>query len=209
MSSQTKLTEQETKITEYLISKNNQEVYWEELVQFAKDPQSVKKKTLQKVVSNINKKYSGLTRPFNVIFKSIADKPIYMPAAVEHQKLVKITFGDNIKPIETRHEVQVKFDINRLTMSVKNTYGEYRKLNLPEWNVFKYLYERPGQEISIDELRDKVVFEKAGSRLPARWYDSIQGIINNIRKQVDGIKWHLKTSPSFTNKSGKTSYCFQ
>jgi hypothetical protein len=49
------LTEQEIKITDFLILKGEAIVYWEELAQFAKDPQNVKLKTIKRAVSEIKR----------------------------------------------------------------------------------------------------------------------------------------------------------
>lgn len=41
------ITEQEIKIINYLSDKTGKEICWEELVQFSKNPQSVKLKTIK------------------------------------------------------------------------------------------------------------------------------------------------------------------
>ena len=49
------LTEQDTKIIGYLQSRNLQDVAWEELAQFSKEPTTVKLNTIKKAVSEIKK----------------------------------------------------------------------------------------------------------------------------------------------------------
>lgn len=197
-----KLTEQEVKITHYLQTKNGDEVLWEELAQFSKEPQHVKKNTIQRTVSEIKRKYSlsGLPVPFNVSFKSLP-VPAPIPPPVE-QKLVWIQKA--AEPVkETRHPAQIDFELDRNMKRVRTKYG-YKLLNDSEWDVFKYIHANPGRVIPISELRDKVVFPQYGSKLPARWFDAIMRIINNLRRQVDGLGNRL-----LTVKSGETSYLFQ
>lgn len=56
-----KLTPQEQSIVKHLSGKT--QASWEELAQFAKDPQNVKLRTLQKVVSDLKKKYTDAKVP--------------------------------------------------------------------------------------------------------------------------------------------------
>ncbi len=56
-----KLTPQEQSIIKHLSGKT--QASWEELAQFAKDPQNVKLRTLQKVVSDLRKKYTDAKVP--------------------------------------------------------------------------------------------------------------------------------------------------
>src|SRR5260370_22893103 len=97
--SELKLTKQEWQVTNYLIGKNNGKVFWEELAQFAKDPQNVKRKTVLKIISEIKKKYLivGALVPFNVNFGSLTSEPeikeplqIAIPVNLPIQNLVQI-----------------------------------------------------------------------------------------------------------------------
>ena len=56
-----RLTEQENKISNYLIAKNGQTVFWEELAQFAKEPQKVKLKSIKRTVSEMRRKFFAAT----------------------------------------------------------------------------------------------------------------------------------------------------
>jgi hypothetical protein len=86
MNTQCKFTAHELKVIDYLAPRSN--VYWEELAQFAKDPQSVKLKTIKKTVSEIKRKCTeaGSPIPFNVVFFSMLDK--------QEEKPVEETFAD-------------------------------------------------------------------------------------------------------------------
>lgn len=230
-----RLTEQEIKVTNYLQAKNNQEISWEELVQFSKTPQSVKKNTIQKVVSEIKRKYvrAGLNVPFSVTFKNMTALPIcnedrqaqnlfkesvvtrplnfkFDPMQVERlnealdkseQKFIKIP---RLEP--KSHQAQLDFILDVFSKRVRTKYG-YKQLGDAEWDVFRYIHANPGRIISINELRDKVVFPQYGSKLPPKWYDTVMRIVNNLRRQVDGLKVRLMTIGAFN--SGETGYIFQ
>ena len=201
MSTELKITERENQIINYLSNKDGQEVSWEELVQFAKDPQSVKIKTVKKTISEIKRKYNAknLPAPFNVNFTSLLNREINTPVPEIKQKLVLVS-----KPVNTKHQAQIDFAIDDVyTKKVRTRFGLHQ-LNDNEWYVFKYFYSNVGKLIPISELRDKVVFPNYGSKLPARWFDSIMRIINCLRKQVIGLDKRL-----LTVKSSETSYIFQ
>lgn len=100
---QIKITKQEQDIINHCSGKTF--VPWEELAQYAKEPQTVKLKTLQKAVSDLKKKYrdANLPVPFDCSFKSLVDveqkkkqTPAPPPPSGE-QKLVQIrmTKGGN------------------------------------------------------------------------------------------------------------------
>jgi hypothetical protein len=209
-----KLTEQECKIISYLEERIGQQVAWEELAQFAKDPSTVKLKTIQKSVSEIKRKYmvGGIPLPFNVNFKFLAPKA-QPPAQIEdlikgaEQVLVQVrrTAGGNIVPANsTKSDAQIDFSIDPLGFKrVKTRSGVYQ-LNDSEWDMFKYFYNNVGRLITISELRDKLVYPSYGSKLPARWFDAIMRVINHLRRQVNGLDKRL-----LTVKGTETSYLFQ
>jgi hypothetical protein len=204
-----KLTTQETKIINYLQSKNNTEVAWEELAQFAKDPQNVKRKTVQKSVSEIKRKYTsdGLAIPFNVKFISLLDIAESTPLQTE-QKLVQIkkTTGGNMMIVNEKkniHQAQVDFVLDPSLRRVRTREGLYQ-LNDNEWYMMEYFNRNIGRLITLSELRDKVVYPNYGSKLPARWFNSIMSIINNLRRQVPGLDKRI-----LTVKSNETSYLYQ
>lgn len=203
-----RLTEQEVKIIEYLYPREGKEIFWEELAQFAKDPQTVKLKTMQKVVSEIKRKYAsaGLPPPFDVSFTLLARKEQLEKEPFNEEK-VERSFPKmvQVKKVvtETRPQAQIDFELDRNQKRVKTKFG-YRVLNDSEWEVFKYIHARAGKLVTISELRDEVVYPKYGSKLPARWFDSIMRIVNNLRRQVDGLNTRL-----LTVKGTETSYLFQ
>lgn len=210
MNNQIKLTNQENKIINYLSSKD--QVYWEELAQFAKDPKTVKFRTLQKVISDLKKKYkeAGISFPFNrklIFLSSTSSKdPIEKQ---QEQKLVQVraTPGKNIVRVDSevmnKPTAHIDFQLNFNNKSVKTKSGEYR-LNDREWDVMKYFYSNVGKVIKLSEFRDKVVYPQFGSKLPPRWFDHIKSIIGNLRAQVPGLKDRI-----LTVKSVETSYLFQ
>jgi hypothetical protein len=228
-----KLTEQENKVVNYLCSKNGGKVYWEELAQFAKDPQNVKRKTIQKTVSEIKRKFvqDNVPVPFQVEFAlMISDQeepetssvlqmvanpppattqkmvPYRRPvAAIATQPAIVATpINGNTTPNHTSvHPAHADFVLDRNTRRVRTRNGQYN-LNDSEWQVFEYIHSNVGRLIPISELRDKVVYPQWGSKLPARWFDAIMRIINNLRRQVSGLDRRL-----LTVKNVETSYLFQ
>lgn len=229
MNEDIKLTEQETRVVSFLLSKNNTNVNWEELAQFAKSPQTVKLKTIKKTISEIRRKYTetGACVPFNVSFTMMPaaeDKP-ELPAidatiiddflsqphlAPPPQNLVQIkrTPAGNTMTVNNNDTVsllpaQIDFALDFNNRRVKTRYG-YHLLNENEWLVFKYFHAHAGKLIPISELRDKVVYPLAGSKLPARWFDAIMRSINNMRRAIPGLEHRL-----LTVKGAETSYLFQ
>lgn len=204
------LTEQEIRVIDFLMSKNNGSIYWEELAQFAKSPQTVKLKTIKKTISELKRKYveTGLPVPFNVKF---ATMPTETPAPVPQvQNLVQIkrTPAGNTMVVDgnntpSMHPAQVDFTLDMYTKRVKTRFGSHQ-LNDSEWEVFKYVHAHAGKLIPISELRDKVVYPQWGSKLPARWFDAIMRIINNMRRAIPGLDLRL-----LTVKGAETSYLFQ
>ncbi len=218
MSTTLKLTNQEVNIINYL--KANANVSWEELVQFAKDPQTVKLKTIKKAVSEIKRKYAaaGLPVPFDTKFSSLAeitpkqiintthlDKEDFLGLPVisnTKQTLVKVVKVPEAKP--TKLPAQIDFAPDPLGFKkVVTKFGSYQ-LNDSEWDMYKYFYNNVGKLISLSELRDQVMFPNYGSKLPARWFDAIMRVVNNLRRQVKGLDTRL-----LTVKGTETSYIFQ
>lgn len=212
-----KLTNQEVNIINYL--KSNQTVAWEELAQFAKEPQTVKLKTIKKAVSEIKRKYTaaGLPVPFNTTFSSLAEgkqlplsrmpkKDLLGYPTIEsdtNQTLVKVVRVPTT-PTDTRHQAQKDFSPDPLGFKKVVTRNGACQLNDNEWDMYKYFYNNVGKLITISELRDNVMYPNYGSKLPARWFDAIMRVINNLRRQVKGLDTRL-----LTVKGTETSYLFQ
>ncbi len=203
-----KLTQQESKICDYLKAKNGSEVAWEELAQFAKDPTQVKLKSIKKVVSEIKRKYlsEGKAIPFAVNFKLLG-KDDLIPTTTKEQELVQVKRTPGGKVIlvnDTRHVAQIDFELDKQGYHRVITSSGAYQLNDNEWDMMKYFHARPGKLIPISELRDKVAYPLYGSKMPARWFDAIGRTINNLRRQVFGLDKRL-----LTVKSTETSYLFQ
>jgi hypothetical protein len=242
MSTQLKFSDQETKVINFLTSRNGGNVFWEELAQFAKDPQTVKLKTIKKTVSEIKRKYSssGLSVPFSVTFhtmspesdgpKPVDEEPAEMtinamemdnllsaaPAPSKPQVLVQVkrTPADSVvavppssnppsNPVAPAPAVHADFVIERNYKRIRTKFGSHN-LNDSEWEVFKYFHANAGKLVPISELRDKVVYPQYGSKLPARWFDAIMRIVNNMRRAVPGLERRL-----LTVKGPETTYLFQ
>lgn len=220
MSTEVKLTDQETKVVNYLNSRNGQKVAWEELAQFSKEPTTVKIKTTKKVVSEVKRKFSqaNIPVPFDVSFYTLAQAPEPVVTANDITKSkqviasadqtliqVKRTPGGNIIPADsTKSPAQIDFALDSMGLRQVRTRSGAYKLNDSEWDMFKYFYNNVGRLIPISELRDKLMYPNYGSKLPARWFDAIMRVINNLRRQVRGLDTRL-----LTVKGAETSYLFQ
>lgn len=213
-----RLTNQEVNVLQYL-STINRDVAWEELAQFAKNPQTVQLKTIKKIISDLKKKYSleQISFPFTYNFFSLASPPsansstvkakiVSSPTGQTGQVMVKVktTPAGNVMPITTdvkTYACQTDFKLNRNTKSVVTTYGSHL-LSDSAWEIIKYFHENPERIIAISELRDKVVYPQYGSKLPPKWFDNIARSIHVLRKQVPSLKNRLITLAGL----GETSY---
>lgn len=201
------LTTQELNVIRYLSALKETEIPWVVLAQFSKDPKTVKYKSIQKVISEIKRKYKGvgIPLPFTVSVTNTVEAATVQAPATQTLVQVKRTPGGNtvIVGSNTQSAAQIDFALNLNTKSVKTKFGSH-KLNDNEWYMFKFLHENAGTLIKISTLRDKVMFPNYGSKLPARWYDSIMRVINNMRRAIPGLDKRL-----LTVKSDETCYLFQ
>ena len=205
-----RLSEQEIGIVAYLKSKSTGKVYWEELAQFTKNPQTVKLKSVKKIISELKRKYAleGQPLPFNVQFETLAAPAPQVNSATAPQMVqIKRTPDGNIVRLDganaNKPPAHIDFVLDFTMKRVKTKNGIF-KLNDSEWDVFKYLYSNVGKLVKISELRDKVVYPQYGSKLPARWFDAIMRSICHLRRQVVGLDKRL-----LTVKGEETSYLFQ
>lgn len=209
-----KLTQQENAVLGFICSK--QEVYWEELVQFCKNPTNVKLKTVQKIISDLKKKYkdSNEAIPFTCTFKSMpvqaqAAKMVSTNETTQYlgQTLVQIKRPGSSsipkisrlvdekptvlepKPSQTITSDFVFKSFNKQIVTKSGIYA----LNHEEFEIFVYLYANSSKFISLEELRDKVCYPKYGSKMPARWFSAIQRRVSNIRHQIPETKNRLLT----------------
>jgi hypothetical protein len=209
MLSNINLSNQELKIVNYLKTKSEAPVAWEELAQFSKDPTSVKLKTIQRSVSEIKKKFNSanLKPPFSSKFYSLSEsRPNLLPVH-KAQNLVQVKrtpAGNVVMANNNKHVAQIDFSLDRMGFKKVVTKSGSFQLNDNEWNMFKYFYNNPGRIVTISELRDSVVYPQFGSKLPARWFDSIMRTINCLRRQVFNLDKRL-----LTVKGAETSYLFQ
>lgn len=175
-------------------------VSWQELVQFSVNPTTVKLSTVQKSISDLKKAFTDLKIevPFDVKFENMIVE--------NEQKIVQVKrtpAGKVVSADDTRHVAQIDFQLDTGYQRIVCSTGKYQ-VNDNEWLMFKYFHSNPGKVISISELRDKVAYPLYGSKLPARWFDSIGRTINNLRRQVFGLEKRL-----LTVKGAETSYLFQ
>jgi len=188
-------TDKENKIIAYLTALNGKKVSWEELAQFSKNPEQVKLKSVQKSISEIKRKFklTETSIPFNVELVSLSKTA----SSIKPQTLVQVT--KTVVP-----QAKIDFSLDPLGFKRVITKQGVFQLNDSEWDMFKYFYQNIGRLVTISELRDKLVFPNFGSKLPARWFDSIMRVVNNLRRQVFGLDKRL-----LTVKSSETSYLFQ
>lgn len=197
----TMFTLQEQQVQNYLLNKSN--VYWEELAQFCKVPSNVKLGTVQKIVSNIKAKYRKLGEPppFNCKFAQMEQKNNSpQKQTIEHngQRLVKLerrklTTSSTKELIkQTSSTSSLDFIFKRYQLQVLTKSGHHQ-LNSEEFDILEYFYNNAGRPIFLNELRDKVCFHNYGSKLPARWFDSIQRRIGLIKRNVPEARKKLLT----------------
>lgn len=201
-----KLTQQEKLVIDFL--SNKEVVFWEELAQFCKNPLTVKLRTVQKIVSDIKKKHkeNNIDIPFNCSFKVILDqkeeKFIVNNNSMSEfngQKLVQIKRKNNnivsspIKMGMPKIELPSDFIVKNHQRQVITKSGIYN-LNEDDFFVFEYLFNNKHKFISLEELRDKVCFKNYGSKLPPRWFSSIQRRVGNIRNHIPELKNRILTA---------------
>jgi len=218
-----KLSQQEQSFLNFLIPKT--EVYWEELVQFCKNPAMVKLKTVQKVVSDLKKKYKDNNEkiPFHCTFKFMptqmqAPKMVSTNETTQYlgQTLVQIKRPTQTKPLNISvpdmRVIEIEkppttnafdFILKSFTQQIITKSGVYA-LNHEEFELFNYLFNNKSKFISLEELRDNVCFPKYGSKLPARWFSSIQRRVSHIRQHIPETRNRLLTAKQNNN----TGYIF-
>lgn len=215
------LTQQEKNILQFLQSK--QKIYWEELAQFSKNPSTVQLKTIQKVISDLKKKYRerGLPLPFNTIIERMpttneikqTDTTMFngqllvkvnsrksAPSNVEAQTL---TQASDAKPNYNKEKTNIGLILKYLSKQVITNSGIFN-LNHEEFELLTYFVNNAQKFVSLEELRDQVCFPKFGSKLPSRWFSSIQRRISNIRNQIPETKNRLLTA----RQDGISGYIF-
>jgi hypothetical protein len=209
------LTEQETKLLKFL--SNKEIAYWEELAQFSKSPTTVKLKTIRKSVSELRRKFTSahLPVPFSCQFQSMATtangnkrtpsaSPNKETMIFNGQTLVKIkssaspprpslalVSAEAVMPKITPKSDPNLFQVNHIAREVLTRSGKYRP-NIEDFEILEYLFQQK-RFVSLEELRDKVVYPNFGSKTPTRWFNSIQSRVNNIRRQIPEAKNRILT----------------
>ena len=188
------LTEQEHKVAEFLSTRQN--AYWEELLQFCKSPTTTKLGTLKHIVSDIKKKFreAGMDCPFSTTLSLMTpaeENPASSEAIVVNgQTLVKVPKPQPV--VDNAKACQKDFIIDKYNKRIRSKEG-VRVLNDDDFEVFEYLWQHPETVVSLEELRDKVVYPQFGSKLPPRWFYAIQRRVNNLRRTIPELKDRLLT----------------
>jgi hypothetical protein len=190
-----KLSPQYEKIIAFCAGK--EKVNFEELVQFSKDSGNVKLKTMQRAVSDIRKifKDHSLPDPFTCKFGVLVEtkKPVVLtlvPAVPQEQELVRMRItkgGRKVRADDLTPDILIDYVIDKQYKHIK-TYNGTFNLSPDEWEVFCYFHENHGKRISIEELRDKVVYKNYGTSTPHHWADSIKRILGGLRTKIPGLK---------------------
>lgn len=102
---------------------------------------------------------------------------------------------------DARKPYQIEFSIKKWQNQIITKSGIHN-LSDEDFEVFEYLYNKHAEIVTLEELRDKVVFPLYGSKLPARWWDSIQRRINNVRRAVPELKNRIFTVKTENNGTG-------
>lgn len=199
-----KITNQEAQIITHCAGK--EVVSWEELAQYAKEPTTVKLKTLQKAVSDLKKKYrdANLPMPLNCSFVSLVSlpadqetKPSPVPVATTQlqadakpeQKLVqlRITRGGNRVPADDKTpDAHIDFKLEPFHKRVR-TRTNIINLSDNEWELFKLFHSNLGKKFSVEDLKD-VVYKNFGSKTPHNWADAIGGTLTKLRTNIRELK---------------------
>lgn len=183
-----KLTNLENQIASFLQTRTDS-VSLEELFKFSK--QGVKAKTVQKNYSDLVLKYKRANIPIpwacEVVYSS-GQKAETQPA----QRLIQIQIGKPKEKEVTAVERDYRLDRNCMAVISKQD-GKVSITNHEDWYVMKYLHENAGKRIRLEEFKD-VLWEHAGSRLPARWFDSVQRRIQGLRRTIPSMRDRLTVS---------------
>jgi hypothetical protein len=194
-----KLTNQEQKVIGYLSGK--QEVPWEELAQFAAKPDQVKLRTLQKVVSDIKKKYRevGMPAPFDCKFTQLVpSKTIYVDTTsittptttatvVSAPVKVRVTAGGRqVRADDPTPDAVLDFKLDKNTRRVSTKQGSFA-LSENEWELFTFLLDNAGKTVSLEDMKNKI-YHQWGSKTPHNWSEAISRTLTKLRKNIPELK---------------------
>lgn len=219
------LSKQEQQVLSYLQGK--EKVNWEELVQFTKDPATVKLKSIRRIVSNIRKKYKEANQAtpfictFSSLFSAEKEEPV-KPSSQSTQEtqntvefngqiLVKLEKRNPVKPlplypppIVAQIAPRPDFELRPFNRQVFTRTGLYN-LGEDEFQIFEYFLNHRGRQVSLEELKNQVCYPKFGSKTPARWFFAIMRRINMLRKQIPEVREKLIS----TRMGNTTGYLLQ
>jgi hypothetical protein len=196
-----KLSDQEQKIINYLATK--EQVAWEELAQFGKNPTSVKRVTLLKVVSELRKKYAsvGLATPFNCKFvdlnktvqvKTNSASPEIIPAKVVAPAVVqmrKTLGGKMVRADDHTPDAHLDFVLDNFNKRVKTKSG-WIALNESNFELFQIFHQNVGTPLSKEDLKNKV-WPQWGSKVPASWWTNLASRMTDLRTYLPELKFRL------------------
>lgn len=187
----TNITEQDAKVLNHLVGKS--EVFIEDLAPLTKTG-TTKVDSLRKIVSDLKRKYilSGLPVPFNC--KIISRQNNNSVPQQDQPIQVRKTRGGRLVPVaNTTPDAHIDFVLEPYYRRVK-TRNRVANLSDREWEVFVYFYNNVGKKISLEELRNDVVYKHFGSKTPHNWADSIRTTIGKLRQNIPELKTENRLS---------------
>lgn len=182
-------TKQEEQIIKYCAGKTK--IHWEELAQFAKDPTSVKLKTLRKAVTDLKKKYrdANLPSPLTCEFVFLEASEPQPPTPAPEPKLVqlRITRGGNRVPQDNKqHDLQIDFQLVPYYKRIK-TRTNTINLSDNEWELFTMFHSNPEVMFSMEQIKN-VVYKHFGDKTPHNWSQSIKRTLTLLRTNIKELK---------------------
>lgn len=185
------LTPQELKIINFLQTKKSIKV--DDLFQFAKP--GVKLKSLQKVISDLKKKYktAGISFPQCEIKFSKPEIKETKEIKLGNQKLIQVSKKkEEVIPELPRFQQDFKLNYNRRQVITRE--GTFTLDNMDDWEMMKFFWKNPDRRIPIEEMKD-LYWHNWGSKTPSRWMDSITRRVTKLRRAVPPLVGRLITVP--------------
>lgn len=204
-----RLTKQEERIVNYCAGKAK--VYWEELAQFAKEPTSVKLKTLRKTVTDLKKKYRDANLPSPLtcefVFLTTPDSKLAQPVTVEsapEPKLVQLRItrgGNRVSQDNKQPDLHIDFQLVPYYKRVK-TRTNTINLSDNEWELFTLFHSNPAVMFSMEEIKN-IVYKHFGDKTPHNWAEAIKRTLGKLRTNIRELKTDNRL---VTVMGGNTTY---
>ncbi len=202
-----KITTQEQNILNFCT--NKQVVYWEDLAQFAKDPQNVKLKTIRKVVSEVKRKYAqaNLPNPFTCEFASRLHETAIATVVNQIQPLEQVLVqvkrtagGATVLADSNTIAAHVDFRLDKYNERVITKYGPVQ-LSENAYKLFALLHTNAGKFVHLQDMKDVLFDPKSPSKIPHTWAHRITGYLTDLRKALPDLKSkdRLITAPGTMN----------